>query len=504
MFGSKTKVARSQPNRPTLAAKRAEKLPSASIPRTLLFNSVQFLVFLAIVLVLTAVVRGRRGQNSLLLAASYVFYGAWDWRFLGLIAASTIIDFLAAQGIEKAATKAGRRRWLLLSLTANLGLLGFFKYANFGIDSMATLLDGLGFEAHLPTLSIILPVGISFYTFQTISYTVDVYRGQRGAVKSLLDFALYVAFFPQLVAGPIERSTTLLPQLQKPRRATPEDWQVGLTWIALGYFYKVVLADTIAPLVEHAFRADAAVTAPVLWLGAVGFAVQVYGDFAGYSLLARGVARLFGVQLMRNFKSPYLALSPGDFWRRWHITLSFWFRDYVYIPLGGSRQGRWRTQFNLLLTMTLAGLWHGAGWNFVLWGVYNGLALNLQNLLTSQRPTDAPSPSWFSRVAKMVLTFTWLCAGFLIFLSSDLAHLGLILRDALTTWSWSSDAAFYLPKILTALAVLLAFQTWEEITGDDAPIRRWPAWAQVGAFTFLVACVVMVGFRPQPFIYFQF
>lgn len=470
----------------------------------LLFNSVQFLVFLALVLGLMALVRGRRGQNVLLLGASYLFYGAWDWRFLGLILGSTLVDFVAARAIERAPSRAAGRPWLLLSLGINLGLLGFFKYADFGIASMAALLEALGFAAHLPTLGIILPVGISFYTFQTISYSIDVYRGNHRAVRSFLDFALYVAFFPQLVAGPIERATTLLPQLQSARRPTRADWHLGLTWMLLGYFHKVVLADTLAPLAAHAFAPQTAVTAPVVWLGTLAFTLQIYGDFAGYTLIARGVARLLGIRLMRNFRAPYLAVSPADFWRRWHCSLSYWFRDYVYIPLGGSRRGTWRTQANLMLTMTLSGLWHGAGWTFVLWGVYHGVGLCAQRLVRGAKPRPASARPGWVRGGFIAATFAWVCLGFLIFVAPSLGQLGTLLAAGLGEWSWTAEAAFMLPKVLLALVVIFALHFAEARRDDDTYLTRWPWWGRVAAWAFILACVVMVGFRPQPFIYFQF
>jgi len=470
----------------------------------LLFTSVQFLIFLVAVLGLTSLVRGRRAQNALLLAGSYLFYGAWDWRFLGLILVSTLVDYFAGQAIDRAPSRAAKRPWLILSLIVNLGLLGFFKYDDFGIESMAWLLENLGFEPHLSSLGIILPVGISFYTFQTLSYSIDVYRGHQSAVRSLPDFALYVAFFPQLVAGPIERATTLLPQLLAPRRATRRDWHLGLTWILLGYFHKVVLADTLAPLAEHAFASDAPLAAPVFWLGTLAFTIQIYGDFAGYTLIARGVARLLGIQLMRNFRTPYLATSPADFWRRWHCSLSYWFRDYVYIPLGGSRRGKVRTQINLLLTMTLSGLWHGAGWTFILWGIYHGVSLCMQRLVGDTSERQGSSRAAWKRRLFMTGTFAWVTLGFAIFAAPSLGDLLNSLRAGLTAWSWTPDAAFYLPKVGLAGFLIFILQWAEARHDDDAFLTRLPWWIQVTVWTFFLACIVMVGFRPQPFIYFQF
>lgn len=469
----------------------------------MLFNSLQFLVFLAVVLALTFAIPRLRWQNAMLLVASYVFYGAWDWRFLGLILLSTVIDFLCGQAIDRSPGQARKRLILGLSLAVNLGMLGLFKYWDFGIESMAVLLEGLGLQANLPALRLILPVGISFYTFQTISYTVDVYRGVRPAVREPLDFALYVAFFPQLVAGPIERSTTLLPQLQRARRVTLEDWKIGLSWMALGYFKKVALADTLAPLVEHAFRQTGEVNGTVVLLASFAFAVQLYGDFAGYSLIARGVARLMGIHIIRNFNAPYLAGSPREIWHRWHISLSRWLREYLYFALGGSRSGKWKTYRNLLLTMVLGGLWHGAGWNFVLWGAYHGLFLCADHAISGGRK-EQPRRALPVRVLQVLGTFLIMCGGYLIFLSQGLDHLGLLLQKVLFEQGWNATASFYLWPALTGFCLLMAFHLVQEYTRDELVLFRAPWWIQTAVYTFLLTAVLVVGFRPQPFFYFQF
>lgn len=469
----------------------------------MLFNSVQFLIFLLPVLGLYYLLPGHRWQNALLLVASYIFYAGWDWRFLGLIFASTLVDYTAARAIERAGEAVHRRRlWLIVSLGVNLGALGLFKYWDFGVESMRIFLEALGFEAHLPTLRLILPVGISFYTFQTISYTVDVYRGKREAVRDFWDFALYVAYFPQLVAGPIERSTTLLPQLQNPRKVSGEDVRIGCWWMLLGYFKKVVLADTLAPLVEVAFRSEGGVNGTLLLLGVFAFAVQVYGDFAGYSLIARGLARVMGIHLIRNFRAPYLADSPRDIWRRWHISLSLWLREYLYFSLGGSRGTRVQTYRNLLATMTLGGLWHGAGWNFVLWGFYHGLFLCADYAVGQDR--EGPARKFWRRLPRIVATFLVMCGGYFIFLSTGLEHLGEMVRLVLFEQGWSPLAAAYLWPTLGGFVLLMVYHIWQERSGDELVLLRQPRWVRWSVATFLLLTVWAVGFRPQPFFYFQF
>ncbi len=303
----------------------------------MLFNSPEFLLFLPIVFGLYWFVtqRNLKAQNLLLLVASYVFYGWWDWRFLGLIALSTIVDFLVGIRIEEAPDKARKKRWLWVSLAVNLGILGYFKYANFFIENWISAWDSLGVTMHASTLQVILPVGISFYTFQTLSYSIDIYRGNLKATRDPVAFGAFVSFFPQLVAGPIERATNLLPQITSPRKFTYEQGRDGMRLILWGMFKKVVVADSCAPYVDMCFDNPEAFSGSTLILGAILFSFQIYGDFSGYSDIAIGTAKLFGFELMTNFKFPYFSRDIAEFWRRWHISLSTWFRDYLYIPLGG-------------------------------------------------------------------------------------------------------------------------------------------------------------------------
>ncbi|NUN51295.1 MAG: MBOAT family protein [Planctomycetaceae bacterium] len=332
----------------------------------MVFSDSVFWLFLLAVIVPYAILP-LRGQNVLLLAASLIFYGWWDARFLSLLLVSTVIDYACALGMVGASPRR-RRNLLLASMVSNLGLLGFFKYYGFFASSLAAAGARAGIDLHLPVLEIVLPVGISFYTFQTMSYTIDVYRGNLAPTRDLLDFALFVSYFPQLVAGPIERATHLLPALQAPRRVDYGMIRGGLTLILLGMVKKVAIADEAAPAVEAAFSEPGEGTALAHWVGAGLFAIQIYGDFSGYTDIARGVSLLLGIPLMRNFARPYFATSITESWRGWHISLSTWLRDYLYIPLGGNGGGRGRTYFNLMATMVLGGLWHGAAWTFVAWG----------------------------------------------------------------------------------------------------------------------------------------
>jgi D-alanyl-lipoteichoic acid acyltransferase DltB (MBOAT superfamily) len=319
------------------------------------------------------VCKGQRAQNLLLIAASYVFYGWWDPRFLLLLFASSFSDYWLGILIDRSDDPRVRKRTLILSLVFNLGILGFFKYFNFFIGSMAEALAALGFQPNLPTLRVILPIGVSFYTFQSISYTIEIYRRHMKPVHDPFAYLAFVSFFPHMVAGPIMRAVDLLPQMMKPRVFTYANGVSGLRLILYGLFKKVVIADSLSPFVEEAFHLPGFQHGPDLLLGAVFFAFQIYGDFSGYSDIAIGSAKLFGIELMTNFRTPYLSRNIGEFWQRWHISLSSWFRDFLYISMGGNRVGRWRRVRNVMVTFLLSGLWHGANWTFVAWGAIHGL-----------------------------------------------------------------------------------------------------------------------------------
>ena len=352
------------------------------------FTSLQFLFFLPAVFVLYwALHRSQRWQNHLLVVASYVFYGWWDWRFLGLIALTTAASFASGLAIEHFEGHEGRRRLVAAAnIVLNLGILALFKYYDFFADNFSALLSLLGFHADLPTLHLILPVGISFYTFQALSYTIDVFRRHLRATHDVVAFFAYIAFFPQLVAGPIERATQLLPQMLRRRTFNYSDAVDGLRQMLWGFCKKMLVADTCAMAVDIIWQSPGEQSALALVVGAFLFTIQIYGDFSGYSDIAVGCARLFGIRLMQNFRTPYFATSLADFWRRWHISLMTWLRDYVYIPLGGNRCSPSRHYANILIVFLLSGLWHGAAWTFVLWGLYHGV------LVCVERRTDRPVP----------------------------------------------------------------------------------------------------------------
>ncbi len=472
----------------------------------MLFNSQVFLLFFAAVYALYLVFRRRHDlQNLLLLIASYYFYGFWDWRFLSLLLISTVIDYAIGRRLES--ENAPRRRKLLLfaSVAANLGILGFFKYFNFFTGNAIALLRALGMNPDAPTLKIILPVGISFYTFQTMSYTIDVYRRRMPATRDFPAFALYVSFFPQLVAGPIERAAHLLPQMLAPRKILPAQLHAGLYLILLGYFKKVVVADNLARIANAVFGAPALYNGLDTLLGVLAFAFQIYGDFSGYSDIARGLAKLLGFDLMINFKLPYFALSPSEFWRRWHVSLSTWLRDYLYIPLGGNRGGPAATYRNLMLTMLLGGLWHGATWMFVLWGFYQGLLLVAYRAIEPRLPAaPARGPLRLAITgARMALMFFLVLIGWIFFRAPGLPAALTMLRNlglspSNITAPMAYDVAYF-------ILPLLLLDIYHERKGDLLAPTKWPYVPRIALYAALLAATLALGVRESvEFIYFQF
>ena len=467
----------------------------------MIFNSNVFLVFLAVVSLLYWLVRHRATRRDwLILGASLVFYGWWDWRFVGLLLLTGGVDFGCALKIATETRPERRRRWLWLSLLSNLASLGYFKYAGFFADSAAAALDHLGLSAPLPVLRVVLPAGISFYTFQALSYTVDVYRGHVAAERDPIRYFAFLTFFPQLVAGPIERASFLLPQFRQPREITQRLMAQGLWLIVWGFFLKGVIADSLAPLVDLAFQPGAAGGSVIVW-GTLAFGGQIYGDFAGYSAIARGVANTLGFELSANFAQPYLAENIQEFWRRWHQSLSSWFRDYVYLPLGGDRKGAARTFAHVLVTFLLAGLWHGANWTFVVWGLCHGVALGVFRLWrasTLGRGLRIPSAvGW-------LLTLSVVSLGWLFFRAASVGQAWDLIQ---AIWGrpsplWSESYALAVVPALAAIGVSDWFQrrfppetvatTWD---------WRWRAAIQGGL---LIAIVTQWGRVPPGFIYFQF
>lgn len=386
----------------------------------MLFNSLEFFIFFVLVICLYSVVQ-QRYKTGLLMLTSWYFYGFWDLKFVFLIVFSTGVNYFFGGCIQNGSSKKIKYAWLVISVITNLSLLGFFKYFNFFIDSLSCVLSAMGCEDPLPYVKILLPIGISFYTFQAMSYTIDVYREKIQACKNFFDFGAFVSFFPLLLAGPIERASTLLLQLKGHHLPKSQVLISGFFLFSWGLFKKIVIADNLSPISDLVFGSDprAPLDTGLALLGAYAYTFQIYCDFSGYTDMARGTAKFFGIELTLNFNSPYLAESIRDFWRRWHISLSSWFRDYLYIPLGGNRGGAFDTHRNVLITMTLCGLWHGASWMYVLWGVYHGILMILERTAIYSRWIEERQSKWVKRL----WTFQLIALGWVIFRSPDMAVL---------------------------------------------------------------------------------
>ncbi len=468
----------------------------------MLFPTLTFIGFFAVFMPIYWAIRPHRGRMLWLLAASCVFYMSWNPWLILLILFSASADYVAGLFIESSPSPAVRRALLIGSISLNLSLLGFFKYANFFLDSTYRVLGLFDVSLSRPTLDIILPLGISFYTFETISYIVNVYRGRSRAVRDPLDYAIFIMFFPHLVAGPIVRPRDFLPQLRRPKRLDWERMHLGVRMILLGFFKKSIVADYLGEwVVDPIFANPAAYGSWSIWLGVLGYAVQIYGDFSGYSDMGIGLAHMLGFKLPQNFNYPYLAVNVADFWRRWHISLSSWLRDYLFIPLGGSKYGTWRTYRNLMIVMLLGGLWHGANWTFVVWGLYHGLLLAVHRAV--------PWPGWLGRAALrplcVIATFVAVCVGWVFFRAVSLEQAGLIL--ARMAWPVEGGA---LPRASAALAVgCLALTLLGHLLGSHTNVirteRRVPVPVMAGALAVLLALgLLLFPEGGRTFIYFQF
>jgi len=475
----------------------------------MLFNSLDFAIFLPIVFILYWFVfqRSLKGQNILLLVASYLFYGWWDWRFLGLIVFSSLVDYLVANGLAKQQQVNKRKLLLALSLVCNLGLLGFFKYYNFFIESWVAAWGSLGVSMSVSTLSIILPVGISFYTFQTLSYTIDVYRRQLEPTRDLVQFSTYVAFFPQLVAGPIERAKQLLPQFKNQRIFNSDFALSGFYLIIWGLFKKVVIADNCAFFVNQIFDGGGSYTSIELFLGAVLFGFQIYGDFSGYSDIAIGVARLFGFSLMTNFSFPYFSRDIAEFWRRWHISLSTWFRDYVYIPLGGSRGSNWQGIRNVFIVFLVSGFWHGANWTFIIWGGIHAVLFLPLLLFKSNRKYVETTRMSMRQAPRLLVTFVLVTFAW-IFFRADTASMAYQYILDICSFNGSSMLTFYKNSkmllfstiICLGILILLLFE-FLAVQKNKKEVELTPLTA---IFIAILICFMGVFKNPSDFIYFQF
>jgi D-alanyl-lipoteichoic acid acyltransferase DltB (MBOAT superfamily) len=473
----------------------------------MVFNSLHFVWFFVVVYALYCALP-HRPQNWLLLGASYYFYAAWDWRFLGLLLASTIVDFTSALLLGATESPAKRRALLCVSIGFNLTLLGFFKYFNFFADSLHGMFAALGWQLDFVTVRVLLPVGISFYTFVTMSYVIDVYRRNIPPTRDLLDFAVFVAYFPHLVAGPILRAARLLPQISSPRTITAEQVRDGSWLIAWGFFQKVFVADNLASVANMVFDPGAPQTGINILLGTYAFAFQIYGDFAGYSNIARGTSKLMGIELIENFRFPYLVRTPQEFWRHWHISLSTWLRDYLYIPLGGGRGSAARTRRNLMITMVLGGLWHGAAWTFILWGIYHGL------LLIAYRAGDRVDRvrAWLSAPGPLVRVLSWAvmfhltCYGWLIFRARSVRQLADMSTSLVTAFTPSSVniEGILVPLVLYTTPLLLV-HACEALWDDLLIVPRLPLAVRYSVYAATFYLTMLFGnFGGAEFIYFQF
>ena len=468
------------------------------------FISSAFWVFLPLVLVLYWAMRGHwRWQNALLLVASYFFYGWWDERFLLLIAGSTMVDYVVGLKLGQVTAPRSRKAWLGVSLGFNLGMLCWFKYAGFLVDQWVAAWSAVGVSMDPMTMRIILPVGISFYTFQTLSYSIDVYRRRMEPCRNVVAFATYVAFFPQLVAGPIERATRLLPQMLAPRNVTSTSIRSGMRLICWGVFKKVVIADSAAVYANAAFG-ESGWSGPYMALGVVAFALQIYGDFSGYSDIAIGTSRLFGIRLRSNFRFPYFSRDLGEFWRRWHVSLNTWFRDYLYIPLGGSRKGQARALLNVAVVFLVSGLWHGADWKFVTWGAVHAACFVPLFLSGGNR---RPERKWHWKDAPRALwTFAAVCFAWVFFRADDMAH-ALEVFGRMTE-GWRDEAPLVKMTQFMPFAVALPVFLILEWTQFRYGIRwMWRGlWRGPWVEAAMLATALFFGLRQasQEFIYFAF
>ena len=479
----------------------------------MLFNSLEFILFLPLVFVLYWFIFNRRlkHQNLLILISSYVFYGCWDYRFLSLIFLSTIVDYFIGLNIAKKSSKQAQKTLLWCSVLFNLGVLGFFKYYNFFIESWIEMFSSIGYNVKgVWTLNIILPVGISFYTFQTMSYTIDVYRKQLKPTKDFISFASFVSFFPQLVAGPIERATNLLPQILNKREFKYEQGIQGLWLILWGMFKKVVIADSLAPIVSDIFENYEVFDGGVLWLGAIYFSIQIYCDFSGYSDIAIGTSKLFGFDLMTNFNFPYFSRNIGEFWRRWHISLSTWFRDYLYIPLGGSKRGKLKSLRNIFIIFLVSGFWHGANWTFIFWGLFHSILFipsyffsTNRKYVTSIIAENRLIPT-LKEFFQVISTFFLVTIGWVFFRSETIGD-SFIYISKLYSFEefFSHENPYNYMKSYKYFIIILMFLVCEYFQTKNLKLNRFSS-----LVLFVLLLLVILIFMPiglsDNFIYFQF
>jgi alginate O-acetyltransferase complex protein AlgI len=474
----------------------------------MLFNSYTFIFFFALVLVIYYLPVAWCARKTFLLLASYCFYAVWNPPFVVLLWISTLVDWFIAKALKRSDRQAIRRALVTVSLGVNLGLLGFFKYAGFLLDNFNTVINMIGWEVHFLPASIILPIGISFYTFQTLSYTLDIYFRKAQPWHSFLDYALYVTFFPQLVAGPIVRAVYFLPQCKVPKRVLGNELGWGLTLILIGLFEKIVVADgLLAPVVENVYNVSKPPDFVSAWIGTIAFAGQIFCDFAGYSTCAIGVAACLGFRLPRNFRFPYAAVGFSDFWRRWHISLSTWLRDYLYIPLGGNRKGLPRTYINIMITMLLGGLWHGASWTFVIWGALHGVYLVGERVIKKVLPDSAILQIKPIKFILAMLTFTLVCITWVFFRAETFdqafelvgAMFGHTQQESI---SLLSNLAVI--KVVGITTILLGLHWMMRETTLEDLAAKCPWWVRSIIIAAMLVGIVTLSGEDRAFVYFQF
>ncbi|MCG7753869.1 MBOAT family O-acyltransferase [Flavihumibacter cheonanensis] len=482
----------------------------------MLFNSIDYAIFLPIVFALYWIIPPKKIQlqNILLLVSSYFFYACWDYRFLFLLMFSTLLDYVSGLKMGDTSSPGLRKIWFWSSVCINLGFLGIFKYYNFFAASFADLLNSVGFQVNFGLLEIILPVGISFYTFHGLSYVIDIYNGKIEPEKNLIDYSLFVSFFPLLVAGPIERATHLLPQLKKERNFSYSNAVDGLRQILWGLFKKIVIADNCAEIANGIFNNSTDQSGSTLLVGAILFAFQIYGDFSGYSDIALGTARLFGINLLKNFAYPYFSRDIAEFWRRWHISLSSWFKDYLYIPLGGSRGGIIMKLRNTFIIFLVSGFWHGANWTFIFWGFLHAIyyiPLLLSNNNRSNLEIVAKSrilPS-FKEVTQIIGTFALVCFAWIFFRANNIQHAFEYIYGIFNRSFFSIPAEFYSREfqVLAGLIFLLILIEWAGREDEYALANlgfNWYKPIRITFYYFLITLIFFFGGNEQQFIYFQF
>lgn len=483
----------------------------------MLFNSLDFAIFLPIIFVLYWFVfnKNLKLQNLLIVIASYIFYGWWDWRFLSLILFSTLVDFSIGNLLKTEEKQSKRKLYLWMSILVNLGFLGFFKYYNFFVESFTEVFTFFGKEIQPNTLNIILPVGISFYTFQTLSYTIDVYKRKLEPALDFTSFAAFVSFFPQLVAGPIERATNLLPQFNKKRSFEYHKAVDGLRQILWGLFKKIVIADNAAQISNEIFNNSGDYSGSTLVLGALFFTFQIYGDFSGYSDIAIGISRLFGFNLMQNFAFPYFSRDMAEFWRRWHISLSTWFRDYLYIPLGGSRGGTKMKVRNTFIIFMVSGFWHGANWTFIVWGALNALYFMPLLLLNKNRVnTNTVAQGRFlpnlKEFFQITITFSFTVLAWIVFRAENMGHawsyLATIFSKSLFTFPEIEISKVYTLQVIIMILFFLIIE-WSGREKSHALEQfgfQWNPFLRKGFYLSIIFLITIFLGEEQEFIYFQF